>query len=299
MPDAHYVDLSNRGVIALEGADTRELLQGLISNDVHKISGETSIYAALLTPQGKFLHDFFLTALGDRLLLDCEAERRQDLLRRLMMYRLRAKVDIADVTGKFAVAAAIGDGALAALGLGTNRGESRDLDGGRIFVDPRVAGLGARAIVPQDRLDAVLQAAGLTRGDEGAYEQLRLTLGVPDGSRDILVEKSFLLECNFEELNGVDFDKGCYIGQELTARTKHRGTVRKRMFRVEADGPLPAPGSSIMLGEREAGQMLSGAGSTGLAMLRLEVVEAAAEAKQPLIAEQAKLIPVKPDWAGF
>jgi folate-binding protein YgfZ len=122
---------------------------------------------------------------------------------------------------------------------------------------------------------------------------------VPDGSHDIPVEKAFLLESNFEELHGVDFDKGCYVGQELTARTKHRGNVRKRLFRVDIEGPLPAANTPIMLGDKEAGTMRSGLDGMGLALLRLEHVEEAAKSGSCLTAGEARLTPVKPDWVNF
>ena len=124
--------------------------------------------------------------------------------------------------------------------------------------------------------------------------------GIPDGSRDIVVEKGFLIENGIDDLGGVDFEKGCYIGQELTARVKHRGTVRKRLFRVDVDGPLPAPGAPVMFGAKQAGEMRSGSSDgLGLALLRLELVDQAAAAGAPLTAGDARLTPVKPAWARY
>jgi hypothetical protein len=128
---------------------------------------------------------------------------------------------------------------------------------------------------------------------------MRLEQGVPDGSRDLPVEKAILLEAGFEELNGVDWDKGCYVGQELTARTKYRALIRKRLMPVKVEGPLPAPGTPVTFDGQEAGEMRSGRGDRALALLRLEAVAAAEAAKAPLTAGDARLVPVKPGWAKF
>jgi folate-binding protein YgfZ len=298
MSGKRFAALSGRSVIAISGEDAESFLQGVISNDITKATESNAIYAALLTPQGKFLHDFFITRQAGRLLMDVEAERKADLIRRLTMYKLRAKVEITDEGDGLAVFALFGDGAPEALGL-TAPGQAKPLGGGVVYGDPRVAALGARAMLPVGEADTALKETGFQAADAEAYHRQRLALGVPDGSHDIPAEKAFLLESNFEDLHGIDFDKGCYVGQELTARTKHRGTVRKRLFRVDIDGPLPDPGTPVMLGEKEAGTMRSGLDGTGIALLRLEVVEAAAGSGAPLVAGDARLTPVKPDWASF
>jgi folate-binding protein YgfZ len=282
-----YVILEDRGVVLLTGADTRTFLQGMISNDIAKVGEDKAIYAGFLTPQGKYLHDFFVLALEGGLALDCERARAGDLARRLTMYRLRADVAIEDVSTRFSVAALPGETGATAL------------PGARVFADPRLAALGWRAVLARETASAALEAAGYARAERSVYEALRLSLGVPDGSRDIIVERSFLLESNFEELNGVDFDKGCYIGQENTVRQKHRGTAHKRLMRVDIDGPVPAADTPIMLGDREAGTMRSSLDGTGIALLRLEYVDQAARTGEPLVADGARLTPVKPDWARF
>lgn len=282
-----YVTLEDRGVVLLTGADARGFLQGMISNDVDKVGDDRAIYAGFLTPQGKYLHDFFVLALEGGLALDCERARAGDLARRLTMYRLRAKVAIEDVSPRYAVAALPGEtGATAPAGA-------------RVFADPRLAALGRRAVLARETAQAALEAAGFVRAERVVYEALRLSLGVPDGSRDIMIERSFLLESNFEELNGVDFAKGCYVGQENTARQKHRGTAHKRLLRVDIDGPAPPADTPIMLGDRQAGTMRSSLDGTGIALLRLEYVDEAARAGEPLVAGDARLTPVKPDWARF
>jgi len=292
--------LQDRALLAVAGPDARAFLQGLISNDIDKATAAQGIYAALLTPQGKFLFDFLIVEqageAGGRLLFDCEAARRAELKKRLTFYKLRAKASIADQDG-FAVVAAFGDGAAARLGLAAEPGNAKAFAAGVAMADPRLAALGARLYLPKAAADAALSGAGFTRAEPAEYDRWRLTLGVPDGSRDIEVERGFLLESNFEELHGVDFAKGCYVGQELTARTKYRGVVRKRLMRVDVEGPLPAPGTAIMLGEHEAGEMRSGRDGIGLALIRLEHLEQATG--QPLTAGEARLTPVKPAWAGF
>ncbi len=296
MTAPRYALLPGRAVLAIEGEDARGLLQGLISNDVERLAPDHAIYATLLTPQGKFLHDFFIAEADGRLLLDCEADRRDDLERRLTFYRLRAKVTLA-ADDDCVVAALWGDGA--ATGLAEAEGSAGRLAGGVAYVDPRLAAAGARAFLPRGSAAEALEAAGFAPATAEDYDRHRLSLALPDGSRDIAVEKGFLLENGIDDLNGVDFDKGCYVGQELTARTKHRATIRKRLYRVDVDGPMPEPGTQVTADGRAAGEMRSGRGDVGLALLRVELLAKAAEAGIPLTCGDARLTPVKPSWATF
>jgi folate-binding protein YgfZ len=297
MSNAGYIVLADRGVLALRGADVRPFLQGLISNDIERIRPDQASYAALLTPQGKFLFDFFIVQHGDELLLETELARVGDLQRRLMMYRLRSKVEIEDVSAGFAVVALIGEGVAEMLDLPARPGACRALEHGLAFVDPRLVRMGVRALLPAQNAASALAQLQLDEAPRAAYEQLRLSLGMPDGSRDLIVEKATLLESGFEELNGVDFGKGCFVGQELTARMKFRGLVRKRLLPVTFDGAAPTPGTIIRLGEREAGEMRSSIDGHGLALLRLEHVAKAKESGVPLIAGGTEIVPVPPDWA--
>ena len=297
MRQGSFVVLEDRGILAVSGPDRRAFLQGLVSNDVEKIAADRAIYAALLTAQGKYLHDFIMVAAGDAIWLDAEAGRLADLRRRLSMYRLRAKVTL-DELPDLAVAAVFGDGVCGVLDLPEQPGAARPFAGGVALVDPRLMALGARVILPREDIRETLIAAGIAEADFAAYDRHRLALGIPDGSRDLIVEKSILLESGFDELNGVDWQKGCYIGQELTARTKYRGLIKKRLMAVRIDGALPPPGTPVMLGEQEAGEMRSGRDGIALALLRLDAV-AAASAGQPLTSGAARLTPIKPDWARF
>jgi len=295
----NYVTLPSRGILAIDGLDRAAFLQGLVSNDVTQAGPSRAIYAAFLTAQGKYLHDFLIIELGGKLLLDGEAERLADLQRRLKMYKLRSKITLEDVSAQFSVTALFGQGALEALSLPAEPGAAVPLGGGVVFVDPRLPGLGARAILPRGSEGEVLEPAGFSLADVGGYDRLRLEAGVPDGSRDMVVEKAILLENNLDELHAISWQKGCYMGQELTARTRYRGLVRKRLFPVIVEGPLPEPGTAVMMGDKEAGEVRSGRGDRALALLRLEEIAKAEAEGIPLLAGEAKLTPVKPDWVNF
>ena len=277
-----------RGILEISGEDRVSFLQGLTSNDVAQATPDRVVFSAFLTPQGKFLHDFFVAARGDVLLLDCEAERRADLMRRLRMYRLRSKVDLRDVTEDFTVAAVAGGDAVAMASLSaSDAGRATAFGGGIAYVDPRTPGLGVRLLLPATDADAVLREAGTPSAADEDYDRLRLALGVPDGSRDLIVEKSTLLESNYDALNAISWDKGCYLGQELTARMKYRGLVKKRLMPVTVDGPLPDPGTPVTLDGREVGEMRSGNGTLAIALLRQDAVEKSAAQGAPLTAGNA------------
>lgn len=300
MAEAKAVILEHRGVLKLGGADRVDFLQGIVSNDVTRVSPELAVWTAFLTPQGKFLHEFFLAGQADTFLIDCEAERAADLARRLKLYKLRAQVTVEAAPDDFAVAALIGAEALAKLELPAEPGRSSAFAGGLVFVDPRLPELGARAILPKATARQALSEAGFAPGSLEDYDAIRIAAGVPDGSRDLEIEKSTLLESGFDELHGIDWDKGCYMGQELTARTKYRGLAKKRLLPVEIAGPAPEPGAAITRGGKEIGALRSavdqaGDTSLGLALLRLEALEDG----EALMTGGAKVTPRKPAWANF
>ncbi len=294
MTESHYVRLDNRRILKITGDDARSFLQGLVSNDLDRVSASHAIYAALLTPQGKYLHDFFIAELAEAFYLDCEAARIDDLLKRLRMYKLRAKVDI-EVVEDLAVAVMFGDDIHDALALDPALGAAMEWLGGVIYTDPRLGEIGARAILPINSLEIALHDEALIPAPFENYDKLRLALGLPDGSRDLEVDKSTLLECGFEELHGVDFHKGCYMGQELTARTKHRGLVKKRLVPVSFDGKAPTAGAEITQEGKNAGEIRSTSDGQALAMLRLDSLANPA----PLMAGDIAITPNKPVWADF
>lgn len=293
MTTSHAVAVlrDDRAFLAVTGVETRTFLQGLLSQDLDKAADDRAIFGALLTPQGKFLHDLFITAIDDGVALECEAGRIDDLATRLKRYRLRAKIGIEPLEG-WAAAVVWGDDA---LGLGNARGAARQMDGATAYVDPRLALLGARVVGPKAMVQAAI--ADMPTGELAAYAALRLGLGVPEGGEDIAVDRGFLLESGFDELDGIDWQKGCYVGQELTARTKYRGLVKRRLMPVRIEGAAPPVGAPLEFNGKNAGEMRSAVGERGLALVRLDAWRAAAEAGAPLAAGDARLWPEAPDWA--
>lgn len=296
MSETFYALLSDRAVIRVSGPDRVSFLQGLVSNNIETITASKSGYGALLTPQGKFLFDFFIYQQDeDSLLIECErgenGERAADLFKKLRMYKLRAKAELSDVSDSYDVLAVFGKDALSSLSLDATPGTTARIADGIKAVDPRLSDMGARVLLPKNAL-AEMAAIGATASDAETYHKLRVTLGLPNGSEELEIEKSILLENGFEELGGVDFKKGCYMGQELTARTKYRGLVRKRLLPIKIDGDAPAAGTAIMNGDKEAGIIRSVHGDGGLALIRLERISDDAE----LIADGAKITVSVPGW---
>jgi len=265
-----------RDIIAISGADNRTFLQGLVSQDMDRTSAETSVYSALLTPQGKYLHDFFVAQSGDSLLVDCEAGRGADLIQRLSRFRLRADVQL-EPREDLSVFAVLGDGAHETLGLSTTPGQTAPLADGLAFTDPRASELGCRLIGPSAGSLEWLAQAGVTEAGFETYDALRISLEIPDGTRDMDVEKSTLLESNFDTLNGIDWEKGCYMGQELTARTKYRGLVKRKLSAFQATHASQVPGENVLLGEQKVGDIRSRSGDHILVSIRLDALESGPE----------------------
>lgn len=252
-----FIEL-RREIVAVTGPDRASFLQGLVTNDVTK----APVYAALLSPQGKFQYDFFIVSAGEALLLDVAWGKGAEIIKRLSPYKLRSKLEMTESRDWTVLAVTA---------------RPPEMKGAIGFADPRLAALGWRILVPRDWLPdakAKLLEAGLSEGAPDEYEALRLAHGVPDGVKDIPENRGIPLEYNLDALNAISWDKGCYMGQELTARTRYRGLVRKRLLPVDITGPLPAPGAIVKLGDSEAGEMRSGRGQTGLVLLRLEHAKA-------------------------
>jgi len=274
----HAAILDDRSVIAVSGTEPRAFLQGLVSNDMDNCGPGRGIYAALLTPQGKILFDFFITEGDGRFLIDCAANRAAELIKRLTFYRLRAKIDIVPVAG-FAVAAFWG----------------RELPGENrlaTFPDPRAPGLGIRCIGQRADIERALAGS-----EPGSYRAHQLHFGVPD-SADLPPDTVFALDAGFEELHGVDFKKGCFVGQEVTARMKHRATARRRFMIAELAGAPPPVGTKLEAMGRELGTLATGSAGRALALVRLDRLDEAREADAAITVAGEPVTLHKPAWLG-
>lgn len=247
---ASYATLSSRALVRVAGPDWRVFLQGLISNDVERLQPGQMRFAGLLTPQGRLLFDLFVIGGEEGCLLDVDAARRQGLVDRLLIYRLRARIEIAAVEGTVQV---LWNAETAPAGW---------------IADPRLAALGFRGV------DASPPAGAARLGEDG-YDAARLALGVPDPARDATPDKTYPIEADMDLLNGIDFKKGCFVGQETTSRMKRRGGIRSRMLPIAFDGPAPASGAEVLAGELRAGQVLTGAQGRAMALLRLDRIKGA------------------------
>ena len=284
MPKAQLTLLPHRALVRVSGDDRIGFLQNLVSNDMTRVQSGEAVWAALLTPQGKFLHEFFAVALHDAVLLECERTRRDDLATRLARFKLRAKVSIAG-DDTLTVGVAWGEDASSLLKTSDKPGHVTPHGAGVLYTDPRHHGAGVRFALQAD------QHVGLAESSLEAFDAWRIALGLPDGSRDMEVDKALLLENGFEELHGVDFNKGCYIGQELTARTHYRALIKKRLMPVTIDGPVPPPGTPLATADgSDAGELKSASGNQGLALLRLDKLDG------DIRAGSTRITPQPPAW---
>ena len=291
-----YEFLDNRGLVTVEGPDSRNFLQAMISNDANNISPNSSIYAAMLSPQGKYLHDFVISQIGNKFLLETEKDRILDLVNRLNLFRLGSMVTINPMEGASRVASIWKKGSPLLLGEEQKAGYTTTISNCCVVLDPRLVSLGYRIVGTRSNIEKFINDSLPEPATESDFDLHRLEIGIPDGSRDIQVNKSFLLESNFEELNGVAFDKGCYIGQENTARQKHRGTIRRRLIKVHISGPPPANNERILWENGEIGEMRSVSGDAGMATIRLDRWAEAKAQNAEFRAGSATVVPVLPEW---
>ncbi len=270
--DGNLCLLDDRGILELKGVDAAPFLQRLITNSVLDIPAGESRYAALLTPQGKLLVDFFVVPLAQEAgyLVDCLKEQASELMKRLTLHKMRANIAIADKSGDLGVAAVFGGGG------------PDGIEGIR-YRDMRTPGMGLRTIAKRDALRRIANVS------EADYEAHRIAQGVPKGGADFAYGDTFVHEANLDLLHGVDFKKGCYVGQEVVARVEFRKSARKRIVKIRFDGKAPAQGTQIMAGDVVIGQVGSTAGGEGLAMVRLDRLE---EARVAGIALKAGEVPV-------
>jgi len=273
--------LPDRVVCKIGGAEARAFLQNLLTNNLDRVSPTQAAYTLLQTPQGKYLFDFFIVEHDGHYLIDCDRTAAPDLLKRLMFYKLRADVTLASLGDDWVV------GATWDTSTTNEPGAASPLLDGVQFQDPRLAVLGSRFFVPAGNSDTALSAHDNGIAEE--YDAHRIGLGVP-GSADLVTEKTFPMEANLDLLNAIDFQKGCFVGQEVTSRTHRKGQVRKRILPVTASSDLPAAHTPVVAGDRQAGELLSSNGTHGLALLRLDRLS------EGLVARDIELTPEFPDW---
>ena len=277
--------LPDQSILRVSGEDARHFLQNLVTNDVESLKPGEARFAALLTPQGKILFDFFVIAERDGgFLLDVSAKLAADLIKRLGFYKLRARVEI-EPRPDLAVAVALD--------------ESLAKPAGSAYPDPRHPKLGTRMILPANGAEVALREAGFSLADAGAWQAHRIALGIPEGGKDFPYGDTFPHEADMDQIHGVDFSKGCFIGQEVVSRMQHKSVTRTRVVPVSYDGAAPLQGADVKIGEKAAGVFGSSADGRGLAKLRLDRVEEGMKANETLSAGNIPLRLVKPDWAKF
>ena len=286
----------DRGVVSIVGTDAGKFLQGLITNDIVETVHRRAIFAGLLTPQGKVLFDFLVAPFTNGFLLDVSLKSASDLVRRLTMYKLRSDVTITDISSKHAMSQTFRAGATAgAMGQSSNLYLAK-------YVDPRQANFVIRTIWAHSAEEMDWQDIAPMDTREKPTEELeqhRIALGIPEGGKDYAFGELFPHEAMFDQLNGVSFTKGCYVGQEIVARMQHRGTARSRFLIVNAAAPLPPMGTEVRADDRLLGTMGSSAGHQGLALVRLDRLGEAYKAGRSVTIGGVPVTLTKPLYATF
>ncbi|HEX5507075.1 MAG TPA: folate-binding protein [Pseudolabrys sp.] len=281
--------LPDRGVVKVVGDDARRFLNGLATNDIGKVTPASPRFAALLTPQGKIIADFIVTEAdasdGGGFFLDCPRALVPTLVDKLNFYKLRAKVLIEDLSQVLGVMAAWDGAATSEYGLS--------------YADPRLAALGTRTMLPPHLAKEAADDLSATLVHAELYDAHRIALGVPRGGIDFNYGDTFPHEADMDQLAGVDFEKGCYVGQEVVSRVEHRASARSRVIPVIYDDGAPMAGLPVMSGEKQIGTFGSAVAGRGLALLRLDRIEDAFASGTPLVAGGIIINPVKPAWARF
>ena len=278
----------DRTILRVTGDDAAKFLNGIVTSAVEGLAPGRAVFTALLTPQGKIVVDFFAIAVADDegggFVLDAPSPLAGELAQKLNFYKLRAKVEIA--TRPDLASAVILDKAPPA-------------DLGLVYVDPRQAGLGWRVVLPAEGAAAAIEAAGATIAETESWQGRRISLGIPEGGKDFIYGDTFPHEADMDLIGGVDFHKGCFIGQEVVSRVERRDVARKRVVPVAFEGGGPEGGAEIFMGERPVGFMGSSAGRLGLAMLRLDRVNEGMKEGGVLKSSGVELLLIKPDWADY
>lgn len=281
--------LPDRGVVKITGDDARRFLNGLATNDIGKIAPGAPRFAALLTPQGKIIVDFIAVEApaedSGNFLLDCPRALAGELAKKLNFYKLRAKVTVEDMSDTLGVMAVWDGTGKTARGL--------------CYPDPRLSALGMRVMLPPVEAVQAVADLGATLSGQAAYDAHRMALGVPNGGQDFQYGDAFPHEADMDQLAGVDFEKGCYIGQEVVSRVEHRNSARSRLLPVAFDGNAPDGGVAVMAGDKQVGTLGSAIAGRGIALLRLDRVADALAAGTQLTAGGISIRLVKPNWAKF
>jgi tRNA-modifying protein YgfZ len=281
--------LPDRGVVKVAGDDARRFLNGLVTNDMGKVAPGHPRFAALLTPQGKIIVDFLIAEApaedGGGFFLDVPKALAGALVEKLNFYKLRAKVVCEDLSAVLGVMA-IWDG-------------NSDSDYGLSYPDPRLPALGMRVMLPPHLAGEAAADLGASLATAEAYEAHRIALAVPRGGLDFIYDDTFPHEADMDQLNGVDFEKGCYVGQEVVSRVEHRASARSRVVPIAYDEFAPSGGLPITAGDKQVGTLGSTARGRGLALMRLDKIADALEAGTPLVAGGITLRAVKPAWATY
>jgi tRNA-modifying protein YgfZ len=281
--------LPDRGVVKVAGDDARNFLHGLVSADILKLTPGPARFCALLSPQGKIIADFLVVEApaqdGGGFFLDVPRVLAKAVVDKLNLYKLRSRLIVEDLSEVLGVLAAWDGEGMTAFGL--------------CYADPRLPTLGLRVMMPPHRAADAAADLGAALVEAGEYAAHRIALGVPQGGVDFSYGDAFPHEADMDQLGGVDFAKGCYVGQEVVSRMEHRGIARTRAVPVRYEGAAPASGMAVMAGGRQVGTMGSAAGGRGLALLRLDRVADAHSRGEPLLAGGIPIEPIKPDWARF
>ena len=284
--------LEDRGLLYINGEETKKFLQNIITNNIENVSESRSCFSALLTPQGKYLYDFIIIKHKSGFFLDCEKEIIDDLYKQLNLYKLRSKVEILNLSNEFVVASLNKEKFLEIESSKNEEGFTIKFREDPILLDPRSKELGARLIINLEKLYLSLKKLGLEVSDVNEYYNLSHELGIPQINTRNLQDKIFGIECNFEELNGIDFQKGCYVGQENTARIKLKDKLNKRLFAIKVlDGELNS--EEITFENKNIGKLLIN-NKNPFALLKLENKKFNFDAN--LKCGDASIKAIKPSW---
>jgi hypothetical protein len=290
--ESYYNTINHRSIISIGGSDRFNFLQSIVTNDVEKSTNSHAVWAALLSPQGKFLHDFFIIPNKERLLLTCEKEREEDLLLRLNRLKLRADINLKkeeNLCLSIFWSRDIPNKNLFEDLLRVNKKKNQLIS----FADPRIHNAGIYIISESNTLSKLFNK-DIKLCPYSNYEKFRIELGLPDGSKDMPIEKSYLLENGFKELNGIDFKKGCYIGQEVTARMNYRALIKKRLLPVKLEGPIPPNGCLLEINNKKAGKMISSVDDYGFALVNIK--DLSNSTKRELNYNNTKIKPIFKKW---